>query len=109
MCMKSVEVWLYTFLILFGGFDSAGLSPHPWVTNVLSSSNRNPSGAQSRSKRSGGEKNFTARRQLNSKYNDITEGCDLTATEHFCVVCSIAAKYSVGSWHSPVWINCFHN
>lgn len=102
-------MWLYTFLTVFGGFDCTGLSPHPWLMNGLCSSDRHPSGAQSQSERGSGKKDFTARRQSNIKYTDITEGCDLTATEYFCVVCSIAAKYSVGPCHSPVWINYFHN
>lgn len=49
-------------------FDCTGLSPQPWLTNVLCSSDRHPSGAQSLSESGSGEKTFTACRQSNIKY-----------------------------------------
>lgn len=110
MYMKSVELWLYTFLTLLGGECLTLLAcRRTWLTNVLCSSDRHPSGAQSHSKRGGGEKKFTTPSQSNNKYTNITKWCDLNATEYCSVVFSIAAEYSVASWHSPVWINCFHN
>jgi len=72
-------------------FDCTGLSPQQWLTNILCSLDRHPSGAQSLSESDCGEKNFTACRHSNSKYTDIREGCDLTATEYCSVVRSIAA------------------
>lgn len=71
-------------------FDCTGLSPQPWLTDVLCSSDIHPSGAQILSERGSGVKNFSARRQSNSKYSDNTEGCDLTSSDYCCVVCSIA-------------------
>jgi len=43
-------------------FDCTGLSPQPWLTDVLCSSDMHPSGAQSRPERGNGEKNFSALR-----------------------------------------------
>lgn len=72
-------------------FDCTGLSPHPWLTNVLCSSDRHPSGAQRLSESGSGEKNFTACRQSNSKFTVNTEGRNLTATDYCSVVRRIAA------------------